>query len=102
MDEEITMAERMKKRRIKDKIREALKGSFPFVEMLPQICVSGNREAAIEGCGGLLSYDESEVYLDCRESNLRITGRDLELYTFSYGTITVKGHIYKIEFVGRN
>lgn len=60
------------------------------------LCVSGNRELEISGCEGLEIYTGEEIVLLLCDGVLRIEGRELELSSFSGGTIIVNGLIDRL------
>ena len=65
----------------------------------PQLLLSGNRELTVEGCKGILEYDEDIIRLNLGKFILRLTGRDLSLCTLTEDTAVVEGYLLSIEFL---
>ncbi|WP_312642252.1 YabP/YqfC family sporulation protein [Hydrogenoanaerobacterium sp.] len=64
-----------------------------------QISLSGNREAVIEGCGGVLEYDSTLIKLSLNKMILQFTGRNLEIKCMTGESVIVHGFILGIEFL---
>jgi sporulation protein YqfC len=62
---------------------------------------SGNREVTIEGCRGILEYDENIICVDTGKMTVRFMGRDLELRNFTDHSAVINGYIASVEFLGR-
>lgn len=60
--------------------------------------LSGNREAVIEGCRGVLDFGESSIALSLGKMNVRIIGDELTVASFVYGQALVRGNICGLEF----
>lgn len=59
---------------------------------------SGNREAVVEGCRGILEYDENIVRLQAGKLTVRILGRGLTLRNLRRDSAIVSGFITSVEF----
>ena len=70
----------------------ALAGDSPHIELL------GNREVTVDGCKGILEYDDGFIRLNMRKTGLRLTGRDLMISALSDRTAVIEGYILSIEF----
>ncbi|MBC8570861.1 YabP/YqfC family sporulation protein [Oscillospiraceae bacterium NSJ-54] len=66
---------------------------------LPQIELSGNREAVVEGCQGILEYDENVIRLSLGRMMLRFCGRNLQLRCMAAESVVVEGYIMSMEFL---
>ena len=53
----------------------------------------------MEGCKGILEYDEDIIRLNLGKFILRLTGRDLSLCTLTEDTAVVEGYLLSIEFL---
>lgn len=62
--------------------------------------VNGNREAVVEGCGGVLEYDETVVRVRTPGHVVRFTGRGLTIRCLTADALVVTGYITGIEFMG--
>ena len=62
---------------------------------------SSNREVAIEGCKGILEYDENIVCVDTGKMIVRFMGRGLALRNFTDHSAVINGYISSVEFLSR-
>lgn len=60
---------------------------------------SGNREVVIEGCKGVLEYDENIICVDTGKMKIRFMGRGLELRNFTDHSAIIDGFISSVEFI---
>ncbi len=60
---------------------------------------SGNREVVIEGCRGVLEYDENIICIDMGKMKARFMGRGLELRNFTDHSAVIDGFISSVEFI---
>jgi len=66
---------------------------------VPQIELSGNREAVVDNCRGVLEYDENVVKLATDKMSIRFTGRELQIKVLTHDSAIVTGFIIGIEFI---
>lgn len=66
---------------------------------IPQIELAGNREAVVEGCQGILEYDENIVKLAAGKMSIKFTGRGLQIKVLTHDSAVVDGFISSIEFI---
>ena len=64
-----------------------------------QISLSGNREAVVEGCAGVLEYDSGVIKLSLGKMMIRFTGRNLQIKCMTGESVIVEGFILGIEFL---
>ena len=64
-----------------------------------QIELAGNREAVVDGCGGILQYEDTLVRVAAGQLIVRFTGRDLCICHMQAGQIRITGLIAGVEFV---
>lgn len=64
-----------------------------------QIELSGNREAVVDGCKGVLEYDDSVVKLAAENMSIRFTGRGLQIKVLTHDSAIITGFILGIEFL---
>lgn len=64
-----------------------------------QIELNANNEAIIEGCTGILQYDEGIIRLSTSKFILKFTGRNLKIQCMTATSAIVEGFITAIEFV---
>ena len=65
---------------------------------IAQMELSGNREAVIDGCMGVLAYDESIIRLSLRGMTATFRGRNLQIKALTHDSAIVSGFITAIEF----
>ena len=73
-------------------IPQAALGGAAHIEL------SGNREAVIDGCIGVLAYDEDIVRLALRGMIATFKGRGLQIKVLTHDSAIVAGFITAIEF----
>lgn len=66
---------------------------------IPQIELAGNREAVVEGCQGVLEYDESVIRLSTGKMSIRFLGRGMQIRVLTHDSAVVEGFITNIEFI---
>lgn len=57
-----------------------------------------NKEIVIEGCLGVLEYNEEYVKLNLGKGSMLLCGRDFDIYEFENKSIRICGFISNIEF----
>lgn len=62
--------------------------------------INGNREAVVEGCSGVLEYDDTVVRVRTPKQIVRFTGRGLSIRGLTEDALVVTGYITGIEFLG--
>lgn len=66
---------------------------------IAQIELSGNREAVIDGCQGILEYDENTIKLTTGKMSVKFTGRGLVIKVLTHDSAVINGFISNIEFI---
>ena len=66
---------------------------------IPQIEMAGNREAIVEGCQGVLEYDENIIRLSTGKMSIRFMGRGLQIRVLTRDSAVVEGFITHVEFI---
>ncbi|WP_158590883.1 YabP/YqfC family sporulation protein [Acutalibacter sp. 1XD8-33] len=62
------------------------------------ISVTGNRSAIVDGCDGVLDYDEEKVILRTGRLTVRISGRRLRLTRLTESSAIIEGIIDRMEY----
>lgn len=62
------------------------------------ISVTGNRSAVVDGCDGVVDYDEEKVILRAGRLTVRINGRRLRLTKLTKCSAIVEGVISSLEY----
>lgn len=70
--------------------RELIKG--------PHLELYGNRELIVEGCAGILDYDDTYLRLKLSKGTLIIYGGSFDIVSYEGAVISIKGCISSLEF----
>lgn len=62
------------------------------------ISITGNRSAVVDGCDGVVDYDEEKVILRTGRLTVRINGRKLRLTKLTQSSAMVEGVISSLEY----
>lgn len=65
---------------------------------LPHIELDSDKSALIDGCAGVVEYDEKTVRINCGNKVVKFTGCNLSIKALSVNRICVSGKIFSIEF----
>ncbi len=63
------------------------------------IQLTGNRTAVVDGCDGIVDYDDEKVILRAGRLTVRIVGRDLKLKRLTESTAVVEGFLNGMEYL---
>ena len=63
-----------------------------------QIELVGNREAVVDGCCGVLQYEDTVVRVGTGQMIIRFTGRDLCICNMQAGQLRITGTIAGVDF----
>ena len=61
--------------------------------------MNGNREVIVDGCKGILEYDENVIRINTGRMITEFTGRNLSIKSMTEDALIVKGFITSIKFV---
>lgn len=64
-----------------------------------QIELSGNTEAVVDGCTGILEYDENIIKLAGGKMGVKFTGRNLQIKVLTHDSAIIEGFIIGVEFI---
>ncbi len=62
------------------------------------ISVTGNHNAVVDGCDGIVDYDDEKVILRTGRLTVRISGRDLRLRRLTESSAVIDGLITALEY----
>jgi len=87
--------------------KEEKKGGLSGIFEMPPSAVagnmhielSGNTEAIIDGCVGVLEYDENIIRLAGKKMSVCFTGRRLSLKVLTHDSAILEGYILGVEFI---
>ncbi len=61
--------------------------------------ITGNRSAVVDGCDGIVDYDDEKVILRAGRLTVRFSGRGLRLKRLTENSAVVEGFISTVEYV---
>lgn len=73
-------------------------GTLIHTRALPFVELNGNREAIIEGCDGIIEYDDVRAVINCRSHTITFSGFGICLCNLSVDSIKVTGNFTDISF----
>ena len=90
-------------RRELSRLHESLSDSLAqndAVSTEAQIALSGNREALVDGCRGVLQYEDDVIRLSTGRRIVRFQGNELMIRTMQQDQLLITGTILSIDFIG--
>lgn len=87
-----------RRERIIDSISRSLDLPQDTVSGYAHIELSGNREAIVEGCQGVLEYGDSVIALNTGKLTVRICGCELTIVSMQNGQAVIKGIITGVDY----
>ena len=87
-----------RKKEHKDVLKTALDIPQVITPGVAHIEMDGNREVAIDGCRGILEYEEDKIKLNTGNLLVSFIGSNLEIKVYSDIQTVVVGDIISIEF----
>lgn len=59
----------------------------------------GNKQIIVDGCKGVIDYNEDFLKLDLGKIVLKVTGYNLVIDSYIYEQVDLKGEIVSVEFM---
>lgn len=87
------MARKKEKNQLKKNLVSEFFADEPKIEML------GNREMIVDGCKGVVEYNETLIKLSLGENVLSLSGDNLIIKSFDSSVAVISGQICDISFV---
>ena len=72
--------------------------TLPNPHFEPIIELTSNREAIIEGCNGIIGYNDCEASIKCKSFIISFRGFDISIKTLSGDCVSVCGQFNNISF----
>ncbi|MCI8443042.1 MAG: hypothetical protein HFG27_11000 [Provencibacterium sp.] len=69
------------------------------LSQMTQIQLISNREALVDGCKGVIEYNEDFIRLNLGNMTVRFTGRGLQLRSMSEESLIIHGFIQSLEYI---
>jgi sporulation protein YqfC len=91
--------EKKQKSTLLQKVARVMELPMDLVSGMSHIELSGNREAVIDGCSGVLEFDENIVRLTVGKFIVKFTGRGLVIKELTKSSVVVEGFIISIEYM---
>ncbi|MFI3141843.1 MAG: YabP/YqfC family sporulation protein [Clostridia bacterium] len=85
---------------IKDKLSDITCMATSTELLSPNITFFANKQALIQGCKGVLEYNESSVRINCGKLVVKFVGENLSIKALNLDQIEVSGDIINFEFLG--
>ena len=64
-----------------------------------QIVLSGSREAVLDGCQGVVEYEDDFIKLKLGRQMVKFTGKDLQIKCMTGENVIIDGRILSVEFL---
>ena len=68
-------------------------------ESYSQIVLSGNREAVLDGCQGVIEYEDDFIKLKIGKQMVKFTGQNLQIKCMTGENVIIDGRILSVEFM---
>ena len=69
------------------------------LSQMTQIQLISNREALVDGCKGVIEYNEDFIRLNLGNMTVRFCGRGLQLRSMSEESVIIDGFIQSLEYI---
>ncbi len=79
--------------------KEKISDDLDISPSLPHIEIFGNREATVNGCKGVLQYDDGIIRMNTGKYTIRFTGKNLSMTSLGLEQAVIKGRILEVEFI---
>lgn len=91
---------KQKKGMLGNLVRKAVDGYGLYDIGLPNIQTRGNREVSVDGCKGILEYEQGRIRLNTGKLIITFIGEGIEIEAYSVLQTVITGNIVSIEFEG--
>ena len=97
----------MRKKRNEKGTKQGLKSAVSKTFDIPmetfsnvsQLDILSNKEALLEGCKGILEYDDNIIRISGHKMEIKFTGEGLTLKCLTTENIMITGKIWSVEFI---
>ncbi len=89
----------MKRKTVSEKVEKALDIPVGALSKAARMEVSGNRQVLIEGCRGIVKYDEDQIQVRTADGTVRFTGRELCMTSLNPACAVITGRLLSLEFL---
>lgn len=84
---------------VSSKLEKALDIPVGALSKAARMEVSGNRQVLIEGCRGIVKYDEDQIQVRTADGTVRFTGRELCMTSLNPACAVITGRLLSLEFL---
>lgn len=84
---------------ISSKMEKALDMPVGVLSKTARFELSGNRQVLVEGCQGIIKYDEDQIQLRTAGGTVRFTGRQLCMTSLNPACAVITGRLLSLEFL---
>ena len=84
---------------LSSKIETALELPTGALSKTTRFELSGNRQVLIEGCQGIVKYDEDQIQVRTIGGTVRFTGRELCMTSLNPACAVITGRLLSLEFL---
>ena len=81
-----------------EKLAKILDVPQNMFESYSQIVLSGNREAVLDGCQGVIEYEDDFIKLKIGRQMVKFTGQNLQIKCMTGENVMIDGVILSVEF----
>ncbi len=78
--------------------KEAITLGNALLRKETHIELSGNYEALVEGCKGIVEYNDTLIRVNSDNGQLKFTGRNLQIACMSDDSMIIRGYIVGVEY----
>jgi sporulation protein YqfC len=87
------------KRDVKGAVQKTFDIPIEALSNISQLEILSNKEAIIEGCKGILEYDDTLIRISTNKMEIKFLGENLTLRCLTSENIVVEGKIFSVEFI---
>lgn len=84
---------------ISSKVEKTLDMPVGVLSKAARMEVSGNRQVLIEGCRGIVRYDEDQIEVRTADGTVRFSGRELCMTSLNPACAVITGRLLSVEFI---
>ena len=85
--------------RVTQRVEQVLELPTGSLSGMTRVELTGNRRAVVEGCKGILEYEDGIIRLNTTSGIVRFMGRDLTMNCLTEDSAVVTGFILSVEFL---
>ncbi len=81
-----------------ENIEKVLSLPYGTIDKGARIVLHSNKEAIVDGCTGIVEYDENCIVLKLKNKIIKFTGNKLSVSSLDKQFVAIKGEFLSIEF----